>query len=234
VRTTKLVAAALALGVLGGAGTGYAVQAARKPAPLPPLAVPQPQYPKVHRVSAPLTAAEDDMVKTDGDLTKLLLPVPAGSSAWENPSGPRGWYSKAAYSQEFLNPAEAAQAMTDDHFRRAAVTTWQQGTHRYKLVLMQFQDDFDWASEEWISGASGYAMADAGGSQYFTRIPDSQMLDGVYAGPNILHSSWGSAYHRGWGLAVHGDIAVIIFDASPDRIDGGALMNLLQSQLERL
>lgn len=86
----RLFAGALVLGVLGGVGTGYAVQASRPPTKLPPLATTQPHYPPsgVYQGIAPaqLPASQDGATRTDGDLTALLVPMPAGAnddaSAW--------------------------------------------------------------------------------------------------------------------------------------------------------
>ena len=83
VRTGTLFAGALVLGVLGGVGTGYAVQAGRPATPLPPLALTEPRYAPagVYQGFAPATlpASQDDATLTDGDLTKLLLPIPPGA-----------------------------------------------------------------------------------------------------------------------------------------------------------
>lgn len=83
IRTGTLFAGALVLGVLGGVGTGYAVQSGRPATPLPPLTETQPEYapPGLYQGFAPaaLPASQDDATLTEGDLTKLLLPIPAGA-----------------------------------------------------------------------------------------------------------------------------------------------------------
>jgi hypothetical protein len=233
-RTARIIAAAVAVGVLGGAGTGYAVQAARKPTPLPPLAVTQPQYPSAHRSAPALTAAEDDMVKTDGDLTKLLVPVPSGSKPWPAPLGEDGWLPFKDFLEGFEKPDSAMRYQLPLGIRRVAVTTWMRGADSYEIQLVQYRHDQGQSVTSFVNGQSSYASDEVGGLDYYTQIPDSSITGGVYAGPKQHQNPDGSNYYEGIGLACHGDIAVLIYVDSPNRIDGKPLMNLLQSQLERL
>jgi hypothetical protein len=233
-RTARIMAAAVALGVLGGAGTGYAVQAARKPTPLPPLAVTQPQYPSAHRSAPALSAAEDDMVKTDGDLTKLLVPVPSGGTAWQMPPGVNGWLPVTDFFEDFTKPDNAMRYQLAKGLRRVAVTTWMQGADSYEVELIQYRHDQGYSPSSFVEDQSTYASDNVGGAGYYTQIPDSSITGGVYAGHKQLQYPDGTGYYRGYGMAVHGDIVVMIYVYSPHQIDGKPLMNLLQSQLERL
>ncbi|WP_442738151.1 hypothetical protein ACQUSN_12805 [Streptomyces pseudogriseolus] len=74
-RTVTLIGAALVLGLVAGTCTGYLVQAGRAPTPLPPLS--QPVLAQARGEGpAPLPAAQDRRVRTDGDLRELLLKKP--------------------------------------------------------------------------------------------------------------------------------------------------------------
>ncbi|MGJ3560129.1 hypothetical protein ACR6C2_22135 [Streptomyces sp. INA 01156] len=92
-RTTLLIAAAAVLGVVAGTCTGYLVQAGREPTALPSLSQPvlTQKKQKEGQEPAPLSAAQDRRVKTDGDLRKLLLKKPRGarttSSSWAPTAG---------------------------------------------------------------------------------------------------------------------------------------------------
>ncbi|WP_152627419.1 hypothetical protein [Streptacidiphilus melanogenes] len=233
-RTARIMAAAVAVGVLGGAGTGYAVQASRKPTPLPPLAVAQPQYPSAHRSAPALTAAEDDMAKTDGDLTKLLVPVPSGSKPWPAPLGENGWLPFKDFIEGFEKPDSAMRYQLPLGIRRIAVATWLQGSDSYEIQLVQYRHDQGESATSFINGQAEYASDDVGGLNNYTQIPDSSITGGVYVGPKQHQDPDGGSYYEGVGLAVHGDIAVLIYVDSSHRVDGKPLMNLLQSQLERL
>ncbi|WP_052442654.1 hypothetical protein [Streptacidiphilus neutrinimicus] len=233
-RTAKIMAAAVALGILGGAGTGYAVQAARKPTPLPPLAVAQPQYPSAHRSAPALTAAEDDMVKTDGDLTQLLVPAPSGTKPWSTPPGTGGWLSITDFFEEFTKPDAAMRYQLSHGIRRVAVTSWMRGADSYEVELVQYRHDEGDAPSAYVDDQSSYALDDVGGSNYYAQMPDSAITGGVWAGPKQLQNPDGGTYYRGYGMARHGDIVVVIYVHSPHQIDRKPLMDLLQSQLERL
>jgi hypothetical protein len=233
-RTARIMAAAVAVGVLGGAGTGYAVQAARTPTPLAPLAVAQPHYPSAHRSAPALTAAEDDMVKTDGDLSKLLVPVPSGTKPWPNPPGENGWMPFNDFVEGFEKPDAEIRYQLPMGIRRIAVTTWMRGSDSYEIQLVQYRHDEGTSATSFLNGQANYASDEVGGLNYYTQIPDSSITGGVYAGPKQRQYPDGTSYYEGIGLAVHGDIAVLIYVDSPNRVDGKPLMNLLQSQLERL
>ncbi|WP_052440786.1 hypothetical protein [Streptacidiphilus anmyonensis] len=232
-RTVKIMAAALALGVLGGAGTGYAVQAARKPTPLPPLAVTQPAYPTAHRAAPALTAAEDDMVKTDGDLTKLLVPVPSGAKPWDVPRSDDGWYDLYDLSSDFTKPDAEMKYQLSHGFRRAAVQTWMQGDVSYEVDLIQYRHDQEASVDQFILDQEQYATTDTGAAQALA-FPHTTSEFGVYAGPKELHHDDGSGYYRGFGYAGHGDVCVVIYVESPNRIAPGPLLTLLENQMERL
>jgi hypothetical protein len=232
-RTALIMAGALILGVVGGGGIGYAVQHGRPETPLPPLSVPQPEYPARYSDAPALSAADDDMVRTDGDLTKLLIPAPKGSSPRSNPPI-NGWEDLSEFSENYTGPSSEFDWMLKSGFRRVAGTTWMEGQASYEVDLIQFNDDSEASAASYVSSQGTYAGSAADGSMPATAVPDT--VDGeVYAGGGAIPDSGGpGSYYRGIGLAVHGDIAVVIWVYSPNPVSEQPLMALVQSQLERL
>ena len=232
-KTVLIMAVAVVLGVLGGAGAGYAVQQHRAPTPLPPLAVTQPSYLAGHFTAPGLTAADDDMVKTDGDLTKLLIPIPKGAKRNTDESGDNGWLSLSDLSENFTKPGIEFQWQLVRGFRRAAVVAWDQGGTNYQVNLIQYQHSGEASPAAFLTSQTDFLATDAGGYKYRTSVPGT--ANGVvFAGPKQLHENDGTTYYRGGGLAVHGDIVLAVWVDSSHRIDGKALMAVVQSQLERL
>ncbi|MFD0329712.1 hypothetical protein ACFQZC_19770 [Streptacidiphilus monticola] len=166
-RTGLLFGLAVLLGVVGGAGTGYGVQASRPPTPLPPLTVPQPAYPSARAGAPALTADEDDMVRTDGDLTKLLLPLPKGSKLADDI---QGWESLSEYAQSFDRPGDAFRHQLELGFRRAAHTSWRTGDVFVNVELSQYQHAAEDSADSYVSDQLGFA-ADRGGDPGGSAIP---------------------------------------------------------------
>ncbi|MFC1439383.1 hypothetical protein ABUW04_14060 [Streptacidiphilus sp. N1-10] len=231
-KTALIMAVAVVLGVLGGAGVGYAVQQHRAPTPLPPLSVAQPSYPAAHSTAAALTAAQDDMVRTDGDLTKLLVPVPKGAKKNADESGDNGWLALDGLAETYTKPGVEFTWQLDHGFRRAAVVAWDQGGVNYQVNLIQFQHTAEASTAQFLVDQSDYLVTDAGGAKYRTAVPGT-VNGAVFAGHKQLHDD-GGTYYRGGGLAVHGDIVVAVWVDSSHPIDGKALMAVVQDQLERL
>lgn len=145
ISTPALYSLLLVLGLVCGAGVGYAIQAVSKPTPLPPLAVAQPTYPQ----SAPFTGqqpttlpgAEDDATITNGDLTALLLPTPSGATVI--PGLDHTWQTLAdtaancadqvaCFNQELTDGvariAEAGWTLSDGTFETITITQYSPGS----------------------------------------------------------------------------------------------------------
>jgi hypothetical protein len=141
-RTVALIAVAAVLGLVGGTAVGYGIQAEREPTPLGPLNQPDLAYPKPlprGQNPAPLTAAEDRRIKTDGDLRKLLLPRPAGTKKAEF-SDADGWMTLRAYADGFESPEWALEYQLENKIRRVAATAWQKGEFRTtEIRLVQYR-----------------------------------------------------------------------------------------------
>ncbi len=221
-RTALIMAVAVVLGLLGGAGTGYAVQSARKPTPLPPLSVAQPKYP-AKRVAAPaLPASQDDQVKTDGDLTKLLVQPPKGVK-----SPLVDWLDLADYAETRSGPGGAFNWYARNHFRRAAESIWDKGADYYEIRLVQFTHDGEAGASQDVTQQQGYIDGVRG-----VAIPGT--AEGLVFPGTKRHGSGSDAYYDGYAFAQHGDISVQITIDSDHPVSKSTLMTLAQTQLERL
>jgi hypothetical protein len=229
IRSGVLLSAAVLIGVLGGAGTGYAVQQHRAPTPLPPLAATQPKYPAVRSTSdGRLPAAQDDMVRTDGDLTALCLPVPAGAHEVNYVPGMNGWETLRVYSEGFTKPSDAFQDELNDGFRRAASRAWIQNGTNYDIQLVQYQRDSEGSVRKALENQKYYAPDDVGTDEDILTLPGSRDEE-VYAGTHLKDG----LYHA-QAIGRHGDILVLVFTYGEHRVTTHALAAVLEQQLERL
>ena len=230
-RTAIIMTAAVLLGVLGGGAVGYDVQCHRTPTPLPPVAVAQPQYPLTHAAQPSLSPAEDDMVKTDGDLTKLLLPAPSGAT----PGIPGGsivsYWNLAQYSEQFVVPGNEFSELADHGFRRAANANWTQGNNQFCMIdLVQFDHADEGGALQQMQALSSSGSAWAGGPS--VQLPGSDN-DVVFAGTKS-HTSGATTFYEGRGYGVHGDIAVEVDFQSSSPVSAQTMQDLLQKQMGRL
>ncbi|SEK69664.1 hypothetical protein [Streptacidiphilus jiangxiensis] len=232
-RLALLIGGAAVLGVLGGGGIGYDIQAGRPPTPLPPLAGDRLHYPLAHATAspAPLPANQDDAVRTDGDLTALLVPAPSGSKPWEQPDTPDGWLSPAGFAVGYKKPDSEFRWLLENGFRRAAEAEWIQGDTSYQVVLTQFQKQHEANAATELTAQQGYAKSFCGGDQ--VTVPGTA-AGVVYAGTNSHTDSGGNSYYQGRGFVQHGDILVEVYATGPGQISASSVMSVLQSQLERL
>ncbi|MFB6522149.1 hypothetical protein [Streptomyces sp. NPDC056401] len=146
-RTVLLIAGAAALGVLAGTITGYAIQYDREPTPLAPLAqamgeAPKPVAPNDSTTLRSINA--NRWVKTDDDLTKLLMDAPEGAKL--DVSGAESPDEFAADYYEQPNRGLGSQIGRD--VRRIAGRTWVEDDREFFVVrLFQYRDRM---------GADGY------------------------------------------------------------------------------
>jgi len=224
IRSTTLFTAAVVLGVLGGVGTGYGIQYARPATPLPSLAGAQPAYAPsaVYQGVAPamLPAAQDDATLTDGDLTKLLLPVPAGASTDDDL-----WVDQLVDIEEVAQLCTRSQAtcLTYDYAQdmdAAADTSWEQGGFNVEIRMYRMAAGESGNARNWASGDSGEA----------NQIPIPAGIDGsAYEFFDTNNDNDDNAY------AVHGDLVVEIWVTSPSQVPNPSLIDgLLTQQMGRL
>lgn len=226
-KTVLIMAVAVVLGVLGGAGAGYAVQQHRAPTPLPPLAVAEPSYPAGHSTAPALTAAEDDMVKTDGDLTKLLVPAPAKAKADPLEAGFDTYLDLADYAETREKPGGAFTWYADNHFRRAAQARWQSGSDWTTIRLVQFAHTSEDGAQTDVQDQQGYIKGVKA-----IAIPGSNAGE-VFPGTAAQHDSSGT-YYEGYAFFQHGDISAQLEIWSPHPVSAKALLALAKNQMERL
>ncbi|KAF4407111.1 MULTISPECIES: hypothetical protein [Streptomyces] len=235
-RTGPLIACAAVLGVLTGVVIGYTVQYDRPPTPLPPLSqreLPQPEPLPESKQPEPLSAAQDRMVKTDGDLRRLLLKKPEGAQAV--PGEVEGdWLSLAEYTQEFTEPSSLFLQLTGLHFRRTAGTSWERSDgSRVNIRLVQFRDAEQLSSSFFLQHQLSY-MADA---EYAGNEgkPVPQTLEGRYYVHDEPYREAGyEPVYAARALARRGDIVMDIAIADSKPVDDRTVLSLAERQLERL
>ena len=223
IRSTTLFTAAVVIGVLGGVGTGYGLQFARPATPLPPLAGSQPAYlpTGVYQGIAPtmLPSSQDDATLTDGDLTKLLLPVPAGAST-ENSI----WLDQMINVEEDADLCQAPVNCFSDDFSEGVVaiadTNWQQNGDNIEIRIYRM-----------APGESGTARTWAEDYDSDTNeIPIPTGINGsAYEFFDKYDDNDDTAY------AVHGDIAVQFWVTSPSAVPNPSIIDgLITQQMGRL
>lgn len=233
-RAVRLPAIAVLVGLVGGAGTGYVIQYLRPPTVRPLLASQASQPPQPndrHIVPARLTAAEDDQVKTDGDLRTLLVPAPAGSRPWPNPPTQDGWLTLAQFSSTFESPATEFRWQNSLGFRRMAQATWVVGDTGYEVDLIQYAHAEEGSAAEYVQDQDFNGPVPEG----VTRSVVPGTVNGwVKQDDNPQHAGDGSTYFSTEAMARHGDIAVQIYVTGPRPTDSRIASDLMQRQLERL
>ena len=221
----KLFAGALVLGVLGGVGTGYAVQATRPPTPLPSLAGSQPKYPPsgVYQgiAPSPLPTSQDDAARTESDLTKLLLPKPAGASDADS-----SWVDQMInVEQDAYLCNDPSRCYTDDYsdgVEALADTEWTTSDGFFVEIRMyRFRAGHSDSAHTWE------ADLNVSGSR---QIPTPT---GVTATGLEFRDSYGANDDHIY--AVHGDILVSVWVSSTTKMPDPALIDgVVTQQMARL
>ncbi|MEU6344400.1 hypothetical protein ABZ883_26025 [Streptomyces sp. NPDC046977] len=233
-RTTLLILAAAVLGVAAGAGTGYKIQYDRPETPLPPLSQPELVQPKGAAPPAkPLTAAEDALVKYDGDLRKLLLKRPKGAKDGNSPPGVDGWLPIAEYAENFDDPKAGFTDLLDSGFRRAATTTWRTGDISVEIRLVQYRD-LEYAGTE----------GDVLDQLQFTRGQDEAGNDGraipgsvdgkVFSYSRPTRRAGYLPYYKSAAVARQANIEMLIWVTSSHPVPQSTIMSVAKRQWERL
>lgn len=227
-RTALMIATAAVLGVVAGTCTGYLVQADREPTALPPLSQPVIEQAK-GKGPAPLPAAQDRRLRTDGDLRKLLLKKPRGARE-ENLLSDDGWVGVADYADTYEEPAGALHNFLFDGFRRAATTAWQQGDTHVEIRLVQFRQEREAVAESHVASNQRWARIDGDdewaipgtttGAVFVQAQPDEE--------PGYLPIYRTQAH--GW----RGDISMEIWVTGTERIPKSTILDLAERQMERL
>ncbi len=229
-RTALLLAAAVVLGLVGGACGGYLVQADREPTKLPPLS--QPVVEQAEGEAEPLSAAVDRRLRTEGDLRKLLLPRPKGTRDVVSETGGDGWLDLADFAETYEEPGEVFGDLITDEYRRGAVAGWRTGTtSSVEIHLVQFRqeqamaavthadDGHYWAEKE--SNTRSWAVPGTGdGMAYVHDSPERE------AGYLPVYTAEAHAWR--------GDIAMDIWVYDTRPISKEKIMDLAKRQVGRL
>ncbi|PQM19892.1 hypothetical protein Sfr7A_30225 [Streptomyces xinghaiensis] len=239
-RTAALIAGAAALGVLTGVVIGYTVQYDRPPTPLPPLSQAVRSTPEPHSAAAggkdgpePLSAREDRIVRTGGDLRKLLLKKPKGAQI---PSGaPDGdWMTPARYAEGYEHPAGMFEGLAQDTFRRAAAIDWERSDGAFVSIrLIQFRDTQNAYSADFLEGQQAYMSDDKFAGHDGDPIPGTGS-GRVYVYDRPHTEAGYLPMYTARALARRGDIVMEIFVNSSKAVSRGTIMSLAERQLERL
>ncbi|MFE6749855.1 hypothetical protein ACFVGM_28680 [Kitasatospora purpeofusca] len=140
-RPVLLLVSGLVLGTVAGGGVGYAIQANRPPTPLPPVQVALPSYPAGALDPAVVAAAAPSPLAIDGDLRKLLLSAPSGSSAWGDYPDTPSWITAGELAEHDGKTAAVFKALNTHGFRRAVEIDWKQGDLKVRIALIQYTAD---------------------------------------------------------------------------------------------
>ncbi|WP_031079174.1 hypothetical protein [Streptomyces sp. NRRL WC-3742] len=217
-RPVLLSVYALALGVLAGGAVGYAVQAQRPPTPLAPLQVARPAYPQQNVDAGAFAATQPRPPAVEGDLTKLLVRPPSGSTPWgELPDQP-SWVSAGDVAQHHGNAAEEFKLLLGTGFRRAAEVDWTKDDIRYRVLLTQYAPEH-----------SDVAAVPPG--QPFA--PDVEGTYRVFDEPEHWAESTEQFYYGRAG-ARRGALVMEIEVFSPRPVDPESVKSLAKQQWERL
>ena len=223
IRGTTLLTAAIVLGVLGGVGTGYAIQYSRPATPLPPLAGSQPAYAPAgvyQGIAAPaLPTSQDDAALTDGDLTKLLLPVPSGASTDDV-----GWLNQMIDEEENADTCDKAVNCFTNDLRQGVVaiadTAWVQNGFDVEIRMFRMAPGDSDTARNWAESDENET----------NRIPIPTGIDGSgYEALDTYDNNDDNAY------AVHGDLVVEFWVTSSSRMpDPSIIDGLITRQMGRL
>ncbi|MGW6582353.1 hypothetical protein ACWF76_23720 [Streptomyces globisporus] len=240
-RTTLIIAAAALLGIVGGVAVGYGVQAEREPTPLAALSQPGLGYPakplSADRAPAPLPAAQDRRVRTDGDLRKLLVDRPKGTrkTLIDELGIGDGWEPLDEYVERYYeDPHYMFESLSGLDLRRVASVAWEQGQHRETEVwLLQFRSGDQHGASEQFDDQIMYMPWDSDGAGN-TGDAIKGSREGRYFLYPVERKAGYLPSYRARALAVRGDIAldISIFDTSP--ISKKDIRTLAERQLERL
>ncbi|MFD5645619.1 hypothetical protein ACFWIP_28465 [Streptomyces anulatus] len=240
-RTTLIIAAAALLGISGGAAVGYGIQAERAPTPLAALSQPGIGYPakplSADRAPAPLPAAQDRRVRTDGDLRKLLVDRPKGAKKTiaDELGLDDGWQPLDQYAETYYDdPHFMFESLSELDLRRVASAAWRQGEYRETGVqLLQFRSGDRNGAAEHFGDQLMYMPWDKDGAGN-PGDPVKGSREGRYFLYPVERKAGYLPSYRARALAVRGDIVLDINIFDTVRIGKKDIRTLAERQLERL
>lgn len=238
-RAALIIAVAALLGISGGTAVGYGIQSQRPPTPLPALSQPGLAYPAkplaADQAPAPLPAAEDRRIRTDGDLRKLLLERPKGAEASPaHPSKEGEWLQFSDYVRQFRDERSMFVYLAENDLRRIAVAEWLEEKRRQSTItLVQFRSNTTMGAADHLGGQLSYMPEKKNGAGN-TGDP----LEGTESGRYFLYAVEREPgylpFYRARALAVRGDIMIDVNIADAKPISKKDIRVLAERQLERL
>ncbi|MFF3005195.1 hypothetical protein ACFVTF_20560 [Kitasatospora sp. NPDC057940] len=229
-RPVLLAVSGLVLGTLVGGGVGYAVQAQRPPTPLPPIQVARPSYPAVAVDPTAYAAQQPKPLAIDGDLRKLLIGAPDGSTAWgEFPDKP-SWVSVGELAEYSDSAVRDFKDLNSRGFRRAAEVDWKKGDARYRVSLVQYAPDHADEAATHAVGTTRNLKPFADGANGANGANGGYRVDEE---PRYWADS-ADRYYYGQAVAQRGTVAMVVevFDSKP--VNPDVVKDLAKQQWERL
>ncbi|GAA1350939.1 hypothetical protein GCM10009612_06820 [Streptomyces beijiangensis] len=232
------------LGIVAGTAVGYKIQADRPPTALPVLAQQGLTYPAkaLPKGQAPvaLSAKEDSLVRTDGDLRKLLIPKPGGTKTATTPVFQGAtmpfdkWLTPAEYAYEFTEEAQMFTYHAENDIRRIAAEDFEQGEYKmFAVRLVQFRNGV-------TAGASDFA-ADQQSYMSGTKIGAGYEGDEVKGSGNARYYIFPVENKAGYlpnyearALGYRGDVMFDIHIFDTHKISKSDIRALAERQLGRL
>lgn len=86
-------------------------------------------------------AAAPTPLAIDGDLRKLLLTAPSGSTAWGDYPDIPSWITAGELAEHAGKTADFFKRLNNRGFRRAVEVDWKQGDLKVRVSLIQFTAD---------------------------------------------------------------------------------------------
>ncbi|MGW4697205.1 hypothetical protein ACWEO1_33035 [Kitasatospora cineracea] len=230
-RRRRLGAGALFLtavlaGPVIGAAVGYAIQSSRPPTPLPALTAPKLTYPAERVDAAALAAAGPPPLNIDGDLRRLLIDRPAGSTDRTDGDGD-GWLSAADRAETFGDSEDMFVEMLGNGFRRAATVRWKSGDDTYRVMLVQY------VPESVVKAITG--MVPGGTSDMdVSKFPGNDESVLLVAKQPYTYARSTETYYYGEAIARKGTVLMTVQVYAKNPVDRAQLEDIAKRQWERL
>jgi hypothetical protein len=232
-RTVGLIAVAAVIGLVGGTAVGYGIQADREPTALPPLNQPGLAYPSKPlpkgQEPEPPSAKDDHQAKAQGDLRKLLVPMPAGARS----AGEDGWQSLDAYADSYTRPESALEDELDSGIRRIASRAWLVGEYkRVEVDLVQYRPGSTLGAVDHVMQQQRIATREDKSASLGQPVKGSS--DGRYFVYPVRREAGYLDMYEARAFIARGDIAITILMSDTHKIAESEIRSLAERQLGRL
>ncbi|MEV7211955.1 hypothetical protein AB0O31_02510 [Kitasatospora cineracea] len=224
--TGALFLTAVLAGPVIGAAVGYAIQSSRPPTPLPALTAPKLGYPAERVDAAALAAAGPPPLNIDGDLRRLLIDRPAGSTDRTDGDGD-GWLSAADRAETFGDSEDMFVEMLGNGFRRAATVRWKSGDDTYRVMLVQY------VPESVVKAITGMVPSGTSGMDV-SKFPGNDESVLLVAKEPYTYARSTETYYYGEAIARKGTVLMTVQVYAKNPVDRAQLEDIAKRQWERL